>query len=130
MNDSRTVVILGGGVGGVVTAMTLRKRLPSQHRVIIVDRESRHLFSPSLLWLMTGSRSESSITRPVEKLSRKGIEVIQEEIVEILPETKQVRLGSGKSLDADHLVVSLGAELDPDAVPGLAEVGHSFYTLS
>jgi len=130
MNDSRTVVVLGGGVGGVVTAMTLRKRLPRQHQVIIVDRESRHLFSPSLLWLMTGSRSESNITRPVRQLSRKGIEVIQDEIVEILPETRQVRLGSGQTLDADHLVVSLGAELDLDAVPGLAEVGHCFYTLS
>ncbi len=118
MNDSKTVVVLGGGVGGIVSAMALRKRLPRQHRVIMVDRESRHLFSPSLLWLMTGSRSESNITRPVEKLSRKGIEVIHDEIVEILPETRQVRLGSGQTLDADHLVVSLGCRAGPGRSSG------------
>ncbi len=130
MNDARTVIVLGGGVGGVVSAMTLRKRLPRQHRVIIVDRESRHLFSPSLLWLMTGSRSESGITRPIEQLSGKGIEVIQDEIVEIRPGTRQIRLDSGQTLDANHLVISLGAELDLEAIPGLAEIGHCFYTLS
>lgn len=130
MNDSRTVTVLGGGVGGVVAAIALRKKLSSRHRVVIVERERQHLFSPSLLWLMTGSRSESDITRPVARLSRKGIEVVEDEIVKILPEARQVGLGSGQTLDADHLVISLGAELDLEAVPGLAEVGHCFYALS
>ena len=77
MNDSKTVVVLGGGVGGVVAAIALRKRLPPAHRVVVVDRSSSHLFSPSLLWLMTGSRSESKIARPMERLSRRGIEFIR-----------------------------------------------------
>jgi sulfide:quinone oxidoreductase len=33
-------------------------------------------------------------------------------------------------LDADYLVVSLGAELAPDTIPGLEEAGHNFYTLA
>ena len=130
MNDSKTVVVLGGGVGGVTAAITLRKILPSNHHVVVVDRGSHHLFSPSLLWLMTGSRSKSKITRPMERLSRRGIEVIRDEIVEILPETRQVRLGDEQTLDADYLVISLGAELDHEAIPGLAETGHCFYNLA
>jgi sulfide:quinone oxidoreductase len=129
MNDSKTVVVLGGGVGGVVAAIALRKRLPSAHRVVVVDRSSSHLFSPSLLWLMTGSRSESKITRPMERLSRRGIEFIRDEIVEILPETRRVRLGEGQTLDADYLIISLGADLDLGAIPGLAKTGHCFYNL-
>jgi sulfide:quinone oxidoreductase len=31
------------------------------------------------------------------------------------------------TLDADTLVVALGADLDPGATPGLAEGGHEFY---
>lgn len=32
-------------------------------------------------------------------------------------------------LEADYLIVSMGAELAPESVPGLADAGHSFYTL-
>ena len=39
----KTIVILGGGVGGLVTANELRGRLGKEHRVILVDREDRHI---------------------------------------------------------------------------------------
>ena len=64
MSAPKTVVILGGGVGGLVAARELRKRLPREHRVVLVDREREHLFAPSLLWLMVGLRDAESIKRP------------------------------------------------------------------
>ncbi len=134
MDEAKTIVILGGGVGGVVTAKTLRKKLPDQHRVIIVDRERDHLFAPSLLWLMTGSRTSSQIRRPIERLAKSGIEVIQAEIGRIDAAERRVHLvdrsGSERDIDADYLVISLGAELAPERVPGLEAAGHSFYTLA
>lgn len=139
MSDSTTTLILGGGVGGVVTARTLRKKLPSEHRVIIVDREYDHLFAPSLLWLMTGQRSAGKIRRPLGRLGKKGIEVKHAEIQSIDPGAHRVGLVQGRSgdtkgaqseLDADYIVVSLGAELAPDLIPGLEESGHNFYTLA
>ena len=51
----KTIVILGGGVGGLVTANELRERLGKEHRVILVDREGRHIFWPSLLWVQGGA---------------------------------------------------------------------------
>ena len=128
MDDAKTIVILGGGVGGVVTATSLRKLLPDQHRVILVDRERNHLFTPSLLWLMTGKRSANKIQKPLELLTKRGVEVIHGEIERIDPATRRVTLTDGH-IDADYLVVSLGAELAPETIPGLAEAGHSFYTL-
>ncbi len=74
MSDARTIVILGGGVGGVVAAKTLRKGLPEQHRVVIVDRERDHLFAPSLLWLMTGQRTAAKIRRPLDRLAKRSEE--------------------------------------------------------
>src|SRR3972149_12109036 len=71
----RTIVSLGGGVGGVVAARELRRRLPRPHRIVLVDREREHLFAPSLLWLMVGQRKAASIRRPLSRLERKGIEV-------------------------------------------------------
>src|SRR3989304_1352146 len=73
----KTVVILGGGVGGLVTANELRKRLSREHRVVLVDKEGRHIFWPSLLWLQIGLREPKSITRDLSRLERKGIEVVK-----------------------------------------------------
>ena len=139
MSDAKTILILGGGVGGVVAATTLRKRLPRQHRVIIVDRSGDHLFAPSLLWLMTGNRRADQIHRPLERLTRKGIEVINGEVRRIDPETRRVRIvepssveerGASRDVHADYLVVSLGAELAAETIPGLKDAGHDFYTLA
>ena len=133
MSDRASVVVLGGGVGGVVTATALRKKLPETHRVVIVDREPDHLFAPSLLWLIIGKRTARQITRPLDRLGRRGIEVIRGHIDQIAPESRRVRIvehGGARDLEADHLVVSLGAELAPETIPGLAEAGHNFYTLA
>lgn len=129
MSAPKTIVILGGGVGGVVAARTLRKRLPRQHRVVLVDREREHLFAPSLLWLMVGDRDAASIKRPLKGLERKGIEVRLGEVEKIDPEARRVTV-AGEALDADYLIVTLGADLAPELVPGLADAGHNFYTLA
>lgn len=143
MKNAKTVVVLGGGVGGVVAATTLRKKLPKQHRVIIVDRERDHLFAPSLLWLMTGDRTVRQISRPLDRLAKKGIEVVCGDIRRIDPETRRIQIAEltddavaqplvdpGGDLEADYLLVSLGVTLAPETIPGLADAGHSFYTLA
>ncbi len=123
-----TILILGGGIGGIVAANRLRKLLPHDHRVVLVDRESHHLFAPSLLWLMTGKRRPEAISRPLSRLGRKGIEVVRGEIDRIDAGQRAVTL-DGRTLTAEYLIVALGAELAPETIPGLAEAGHSFYTL-
>ncbi len=129
MADSKTILILGGGVGGVATARALRKRLPKVHRVVLVDRERDHVFAPSLLWLMVGQRTADAITRPLARLARKGIEVRVGNVEHIDPDRRIVTV-AGDALSADYLVITLGAELAPELIPGLAQAGHNFYTRS
>lgn len=52
--NSKTILILGGGVGGIATANALRAKLPTEHRVIVVDKNAEYHFTPSLLWVMVG----------------------------------------------------------------------------
>jgi sulfide:quinone oxidoreductase len=124
----KTVLILGGGVGGLVVANNLRKALPRQHRIVLVDREESHLFASSLLWLMIGGRKPDQIRRPLSRLTRKGIEFVRGEIERIDPERREVTV-AGRSLSCDTLILSLGAELAAETIPGLADAGHNFYTL-
>jgi sulfide:quinone oxidoreductase len=122
-----TALVLGGGVGGLVAAHRLRKLLPAGHRVVLVEREERHVFAPSLLWVMTGARSLHSVSRPLAGLGRKGIEVVRGEIEEIDPVGRSARV-DGRTVAADFLVVALGADFAPELVPGLAEGGSTFCT--
>jgi sulfide:quinone oxidoreductase len=125
---TRNVLILGGGVGGVVAATRIRKRFPDS-RVVLVDRERDHLFQPSLLWLATGSREPERIRRPLNGLRRLGVEVINGEITELSPNERRIRV-NGSDITADAMVISLGADLAPERVPGLADAGHNLYTLA
>ncbi len=122
------VLILGGGIGGVVAANALRKRLPRRHEIAVVDREPAFALAASFLWVMTGARAPEQVSRPLERLRRKGIEVFRGEVQRIDPQRREVIVG-GKRLQGDHLVVALGAEFALDAVPGLAQAGHTFCTL-
>ena len=128
MAAERTAIILGGGVGGLVTANRLRQWLPKDSRVVLIDRQPQHLFQPSLLWMAVGRRRPEQIRRPLARLGRKGIEVIQAEISRIDPAERRVNL-NGQTLTGEALVVALGAELVPETIPGLADAGHNLYTL-
>lgn len=125
----QTVLILGGGIGGVVAANRLRKRLGRQHRVILVDREPTFALAASFLWVMTGDRRPDQIARPLSRLERKGVEVIQGEVERIDPARKEAVV-AGQTLHANHLIVALGAQFAPEAVPGLATAGLTFCTLN
>ncbi len=125
-NPGKTILILGGGVGGLVAANVLRGRLPRTHRVIVVDRESDFVFAPSLLWLLTGKRTVEKISRPLSRLERKGIALVQGEIESIDSERREVVV-AGQRLCGDYLIIALGADLAPETIPGLQEGGHNFY---
>lgn len=126
--SAKTVLILGGGVGGLVAADRLRRALPSEDRVILIEREPQHVFQPSLLWVAVGDRHPDRIQRPLARLMRKGIEVVQATVDGIDPSRRVVTAG-GKEYAGDALIVALGAELAPEAIPGLADAGHNLYTM-
>ena len=125
---AKRILILGGGVGGQVAANELRRLLPREHQVTLVERNTRHAFAPSFLWVMTGARQPQQVTRDVRELLTPGIDVIETEVRSIDVNTGHVET-LGQALAYDYLVIALGAELAPEAIPGLSEAAHTFYTL-
>jgi len=68
----RSVVVLGGGVGGLVVANLLRDKLENQAEITLVDRKAVFEFPPSYPWVMLGQRRPEQVQRPLGSLERKG----------------------------------------------------------
>ena len=123
----KTIVVLGGGIGGLVAANELRRLLPREHRVVVVEKNLQHAFAPSFLWLMTGDRRPEQITRDVRQLVRPGVEVVPAE-AESIDLAGHRAMTRQKPLEWDYLIVALGAELAPESIPGLGDAAQTFYT--
>ncbi len=124
----KAVVVLGGGTGGLVAARRLRARLERGDRVVLVERDPIYRFAPSFLWVMTGARRPEQVTADLRRLRRHEIEVLEAQVEAIDRESKTVTTSAG-AVPYDRLVVALGAELAPEALPGFAEAAHNVYTL-
>ena len=125
--DDKTILILGGGRGGLTAAHHLRDLLQDEHRIVVLERGDTFSLGFSNLSLMTGEReSTRQIQRDMAKLRNPGIEWIQAEVQRIDAEAKSIDTDAG-TFSGDYLVVALGAQLAPEAMPGFNESALNLY---
>jgi NADH dehydrogenase len=122
----KQILILGGGYGGLLSALTIRKYLTDKEALItVVNRFSTHQIITELHRLATGNLAEKAVALPLEKLlCEKEIDILIDNVQNIALEDKRVNLNSGVSLSYDVLVIALGSETAFFGIPGLKE--HSF----
>jgi len=103
-----TVVVVGGGFGGLYAARALAKH---KVHVIVVDRLNYHLFQPLLYQVATAALSPGEIAEPLRAILRRfpNVRVLLGEAVTIDTPMRQVKLGDGATLDYDYLVLATGA---------------------
>src|SRR5574337_356351 len=116
------IVILGGGFGGLAAANELRENLTQDTRITIIDRKDWFMMDLVKLWIINGTREFESSKRPLENVTKKGIEFVNEEVTKINLENKTVRT-QYRQFHYDYLIVALGVELAPEQIPGLKENG-------
>jgi sulfide:quinone oxidoreductase len=122
----RSVVILGGGFGGITTALDLRRALGPEHAVTLVDRSPRFMMGFRKLWIVAGTGTRSEGERPLASLRARGVAVRRAAVTAIDTAARTVRTDSG-DLRYDFLVVALGAEPRADLVPGFSEAAFNLY---
>ena len=128
------VVIAGGGFGGLYAARRLERVLPPQSAHITLVSESNFLlYTPLLPGAAAGTLEPRHVVVPLrEELERTDIRLGR--VTGAEPERSQLHLttvdGRDERLGYDHLIVSLGSVPRVLPIPGLAEYGVGFKTLS
>ena len=127
----KTILVLGAGTGGIVTARELSRQSGNEEdinlvKILVFEKEETNVFYPSLPWVMVGKRISEDITKRTDKIEASGLEVIKGEIENIDPVKIAVTV-KGKEYKGDFMVISLGIEQsDPFE---LNRYGHNFFTL-
>lgn len=124
---TKRIVILGAGIGGIAGANELVKRLNGKHEIVVVDQSAQYEFSPSYLWMLAGTRTLDQISVPISRIAKKGIRFHHGKVLKIDPQTRVVTTDKG-TLEADHLLISLGANTHMTGLESVAKVGHNVYT--
>jgi sulfide:quinone oxidoreductase len=123
------ILVIGGSFGGLTAAFDLRRRLPRRrHDIMVIAKERRFIFTPSLPWVAMGQKTIADISFDLERpLKRKGIGFAEAAVLRIDPEQQKVHTESD-TYDYDHLVIATGHRSANEAVPGLGPFdgpGHS-----
>lgn len=123
------IVVLGAGFGGLELTTRLSDDFGDAVDLVLIDRSDGFIFGFSKLEVMFGRAEPASVHHAYAGLVKPGVRFVQSTVRSIDPVGKRVETDAG-TFDADILVVALGADLHPEATPGLAEGGHEFYTVA
>lgn len=131
-HQTARICILGGGFGGLYTALRL-SQLPwelEKPEIVLVDQSDRFLFSPLLYELLTGELQTWEIAPPfAEILAGTGIRFYQGVVAGIDMDAQRVQLQDGPEIPYDRLVLALGGETPLDMVPGAISYAFPFRTV-
>lgn len=122
----KRTLILGGGFGGLATAHRLKHKLAADDEVVLVDQRAYFMVGFRKTWALVGVSPLEAGQRPLDRLSQIGVQVIRDTVTAIDPKARTAEVGD-RRIEADAVVVALGAELAPETVPGLQQHAHNVY---
>jgi len=124
---AKRILILGGGFGGLYTALELEKALArnSSFEVVLVNRENFFLFTPMLHEIAASDLDFTHIVNPLRKLLQR-VKFFHGEVQAIDLPSRSVRVvhGPGRhahEIDYDYLVIALGSTTNFYGMPGLRD---------
>ncbi len=123
------VLVLGAGFGGLELSTVVAQRCGAEVELTLVDRAEGFVFGFSKLDVMFGRTGPEQVLHRYDRMVNPGVRFVAATVTAIDPAARRVETTAG-TFEADILVVALGADLHPEATPGLVEGGHEFYTVA
>jgi sulfide:quinone oxidoreductase len=118
---SPRVVVLGGGVAALETALLVQSRLSGRVDLRVVSEHDDFVLRENLVYVPFGGDPADATLSVAELLARAGIASERGHVEGVDPDTGRVHVTGGREIPYEHLVIATGAASGPDAVPGVAE---------
>jgi sulfide:quinone oxidoreductase len=127
------ILILGGGVGGTLTANLLAKRLRPRLKsgevtITVVDQTGEHVYQPGFMYIAMGGERAANLQRPERGLLDPRISLIVGEVDKVDESARIVRLTDGERLAYDYLVLATGSRIVPETIDHFTTEAYHFYT--
>ncbi len=130
---SKRICILGGGFGGLYTALGLRNFLKKHpnYEIILIDQHDHLLFTPLLYEVITDELQSWEVAPNFSKLLvNSGIKFYQDKINSLDLKNREIFLQNREKLNYDCLVLTVGREVRLNGLPGVKEYTFPFRTLA
>ncbi len=127
MPEKLKVLILGGGFGGVKTALELAGH--PHFAVTLISDSANFRFYPALYRAATGGSAVASSIPLAEIFAGKNVELIHDSAKKLERENKNVICASGAAYGFDILVIALGTLTNYFDIKGLKEYSYGIKTL-
>jgi len=130
--EQQSLVVLGAGFGGLRAALSLerslrRARLSQRYRVVLVDRQKYHTYTPLLTETATAfeetfrGRKEAAAVGIEEILRGTRILFINDSVTDVDPSKRMVAFLHHAPIVYATVVVALGGETNYFDIPGIEE---------
>jgi sulfide:quinone oxidoreductase len=125
------ILILGGGVGGTLTANLLVKKLRRRVKsgevtITVVDQTGQHTYQPGFMYIAMGGERTENLERPERGLLDPRVTLVVGQIEKVTART--VHLTDGERLAYDYLVLATGSRIVPETIEHFDTEAHHFYT--
>lgn len=129
---SKTIVVVGGGVGGTMLANQLVRQLYPEilkHQVTVklLSNSPDHYYKPAFMYVAFNSYFQEDLKRPERSLLRPEIDFQVEEVTRFDFPGQTLHTRSGRRVGYDFLVIATGCVPAPERIEGLQEAGDHFY---
>lgn len=123
--NTKKIVILGGGFGGLYAALEFERRRDPNVEVTLVSQENFFLFTPMLHEIAASDLDATDVVNPIRKMLR-HVRFFAGDVQGIDLERRRITVAHGfdlhtHELEYDHLVFGLGSVTNFFNIPGLAE---------
>jgi len=127
------ILILGGGVGGTLTANLLAKRLrrridAGEATVTVVDATGNHVYQPGFMYIAMGGERPEKLEKRERALLDKRISLVTGVVDRVDDKARTVSLADGTVLPYDQLVLATGSRILPEAIEHFEAEAHHFYS--
>lgn len=130
---TKNICILGGGFGGLYTALSLSKMplIKSGYaKVTLVEQKDHFLFTPLLYELITGELQRWQIAPFYQKLLHNTpVNFCQDKVTNIDLNQREISLKNNGNLSYDYLVLALGTKNRYASIPGINNYALKFRNL-